>query len=87
MLTKSKIKHFFRLIHENKFDEFENVLAENGTEILSIIHPSSTQFPVHAAAEAGSVEILTVLKSHNVNFNVTDSDGQSCKIFISERFT
>ena len=53
MIPKNKIKLFFRSILENDLEKTEKFIEEFGKEILSVIHPSSKQFPIHAACQEG----------------------------------
>ena len=51
MIPKNKIKQFFKAILENHYENVQKYIEEFGVEILSAIHPSSKQFPIHAACQ------------------------------------
>ena len=51
MIPKNKIKQFFKAILENHDENVQKYIEEFGVEILSAIHPSSKQFPIHAACQ------------------------------------
>ena len=56
-----------------------------GDDLLSQIHPSSKQFPAHAAAEYNNVRVLNLIRIKGGNLNVTDGDGKHPLHFAASR--
>jgi len=85
-------KRLFKIIKKDNIDDFISITktldksgrtylkvqlsTDNSVDAINGCHPSSTQFPVHCAAENNSVRILRYLADQGANFNVTDRDGK-----------
>ena len=68
VMSKATMKRLFRTIHEHNEEAFDLFVLQEGDELLSTTHPTSTQFPIHAAAQSGNMYVLHRLRYVNPLF-------------------